>query len=283
MRSERPHSARTSPGFLHFLMSTWLSSGDVERRMPSQPNSVVSGIFSGIGKGGLRSERCRAGAVRLGPRQLAHGGDQVFEPERLHERLRRAGLAGDLEHVVIPQRLIAGHRDDLHPGKLPAHVADRLDALFLRHEDVGDDHVGWPRALQRQPLNAVHGALDFDAAALKPAQRKHPEVVAVVDDENARHVPAKGRRNADFMQSAADNPPKAVFLLRRHRGRYPGGVQSQSSVNASQAMLSQATLSQATLSHATLSQATLSQATLSQATLSQAKLSQATLFQTRVS
>src|SRR5207249_2920341 len=119
--------------------------------------------------------------------------------------------------------------------------------------------------------------------ALKPAQRKHPEVVAVVDDENARHVPGKGRRNADFMQSAADNPPKAVFLLRRHRGRYPGGVQSQSSVNASQAMLSQATLSQATLSHATLSQATLSQATLSQATLSQAKLSQATLFQTRVS
>src|SRR5207249_347877 len=98
--------------------------------------------------------------------------------------------------------------------------------------------------------------------------RKHPEVVAVVDDENARHVPGKGRRNADFMQSAADNPPKAVFLLCRHRGRYPGGVQSQSSVNASQAMLSQATLSQATLS---------------QATLSQAKLSQATLFQTRVS
>src|SRR5256885_633065 len=63
---------------------------------------------------------------------------------------------------------------------------------------------------------------------------------------------------------------------------YPGGVQSQSSVKASQAMLSQATLSQATLSQATLSQATLSQATLSQATLSQAKLSQATLSQTKV-
>src|SRR5213592_5239411 len=54
-------------------------------------------------------------------------------------------------------------------------------------------------ALQRQSLNAVRGALGFDAAALKPAQRKLPEVVAVVDDENARHVPGKGRRNADFM------------------------------------------------------------------------------------
>src|SRR5882672_221467 len=60
-------------------------------------------------------------------------------------------------------------------------------------------------------------------------------------------------------------------------------LSTQSSVNASHAMLSQATLSHATLSQATLSHATLSQATLSQATLSQAKLSQATLFQTRVS
>src|SRR6266850_1876265 len=60
-------------------------------------------------------------------------------------------------------------------------------------------------------------------------------------------------------------------------------LSTQSSVNASHAMLSQATLSHATLSQATLSHATLSQATLYQATLSQAKLSQATLFQTRVS
>src|SRR5437773_8597366 len=66
-------------------------------------------------------------------------------------------------------------------------------------------------------------------------------------------------------------------------GLGPGDFYSQSSVNASQAMLSQAMLSQAMLSHATLSQTTLSQATLSQATLSQAKLSQAALSQTRVS
>src|SRR5439155_13960595 len=35
-----------------------------------------------------------------------------------------------------------------------------------------------------------------------------PEVVVVVDNENARHVPGKGRRNADSMQSARDNPHK---------------------------------------------------------------------------
>src|SRR6266699_2931256 len=69
----------------------------------------------------------------------------------------------------------------------------------------------------------------------------------------------------------------------RAPGLGPGDFYSQSSVNASQAMLSQATLSQAMLSQATLSKAMLSQATLSHATLSQAKLSQATLFQTRVS
>src|SRR5882762_6860249 len=47
------------------------------------------------------------------------------------------------------------------------------------------------RALQRQSLNAVRGAFGFDAAALKPPLRKLPEVVAVVDDQNARHVPEK--------------------------------------------------------------------------------------------
>src|SRR5439155_23038429 len=66
-------------------------------------------------------------------------------------------------------------------------------------------------------------------------------------------------------------------------GLGPGDFYSQSSVNASQAMLSQAMLSQAMLSQAMLSQAMLSQAVLSQATPSQAKLSQAALFQSRVS
>src|SRR6266705_1045880 len=120
-------------------------------------------------------------ADRLAPGQLAHRGDQVLELERLLERLRGADLARDLEHVVIPQRLEAGHGDDLHLGKFLAQFVDRLDALLFRHEDVGDDHVGRPGALQRQPLNAVGGAFGFDAVALKPLQRKLPEVVVVVD------------------------------------------------------------------------------------------------------
>src|SRR5256885_470521 len=204
----------------------------------------------------------RFGCARLGARQLAHGGDQILELERLHERFRGAGLAGDLEHVVIPQGLVAGHRDDLHPGKLPAQVADRLDTFFLRHEDVGDDHVGRPRALQRQPLNAVRSALDFDAAALKPAQRKLPEVVAVVDDENARHVPGERKAECGFYakrrrQSTRSRRDPASPVSARGPDGYPRALQSQSSVNASQAMLSQATLSQALLSQAMLSQATL--------------------------
>src|SRR6266705_310863 len=145
-------------------------------------------------------------ADRLAPGQLAHRGDQVLELERLLERLRGADLARDLEHVVIPQRLEAGHGDDLHLGKFLAQFVDRLDAFLFRHEDIGDDHVGRPGALLRQPLNAVGGAFGFDAVALKPLQRKLPEVVVVVDDENARHVPGKGRRNADSMQTAPNNP-----------------------------------------------------------------------------
>src|SRR5258708_494335 len=93
----------------------------------------------------------------------------------------------------------------------------------------------------------------------------------------------KEGRNADFMQTARDNPHKADARIGASTEAGTRNLRSKSSVNVCQATLSQATLSQATLSQATLSQATLSHATLSQTTLSQAKLSQATLFQTRVS
>src|SRR5260221_2409197 len=93
----------------------------------------------------------------------------------------------------------------------------------------------------------------------------------------------KEGRNADFMQTARDNPHKAEARIGASTEAGTRNLWSQSTVNVSQATLSQATLSQATLSQATLSHATLSHATLSHATLSQAKLSQATLFQTRVS
>src|SRR5882762_10464113 len=94
--------------------------------------------------------------------------------------------------------------------------------------------------------------------------------------------PGKEGRNADFMQTARDNPHKAEARIGASTEAGTRNLRSQSSVYVSQATLSQATLSQATLSQATLSQTTLSHATLSQTTLSQAKLSQATLFQTRV-
>src|SRR5882762_4688471 len=80
--------------------------------------------------------------------------------------------------------------------------------------------------------------------------------------------PGKEGRNADFMQTARDNPHKAEARIGASTEAGTRNLRSQSSVYVSQA---------------TLSQATLSQATLSQTTLSQAKLSQATLFQTRVS
>src|SRR5258706_301642 len=85
--------------------------------------------------------------------------------------------------------------------------------------------------------------------------------------------PGKEGRNADFMQSARDNPHKAEARIGPSTEAGTRDLRSQSSVN----------VSQATLSHATLSHATLSQATLSQTTLSQAKLSQATLFHSKVS
>src|SRR6267378_386502 len=81
--------------------------------------------------------------------------------------------------------------------------------------------------------------------------------------------PGKEGRNADFMQSARDNPHKAEARIGASTEAGTRNLWSQSSV-----YVSQATLSQATLSHATLSQTTLSQAKLSQATLFQSRVSQ---------
>src|SRR5216117_2216942 len=73
--------------------------------------------------------------------------------------------------------------------------------------------------------SAVRGAFGFDAATLKPPQRKLPEVVAVVDDENARHVPGERKAECGFYAKRRGQST-AVALLRQHqrgyRGRYPG-------------------------------------------------------------
>src|SRR6266851_7784130 len=193
---------------------------NVAQNCSRQARQVKRGRTSGS------SQAARLDSARLAPAQLAHRGDQVFEVERLHERLHRAGLARDLEQVVIPQRFVAGHGDDLHLGKLPAQVADGLDALLFRHEDVGDDYVGRPRTLQLQSLNAVGGAFGFDAVVLKPPQRELPEVVVVVDDENVRHVPEKeGGMRILCHPLVASGIRAAPALFRRHqrerRGRYP--------------------------------------------------------------
>src|SRR6267142_6357853 len=126
--------------------------------------------------------------------ELAHGGDELLELERLLERLDCANLARDLKHVELHPRVAPAHGDDLRFRKLPAQVVDRLDAFHFRHEDVRHDHVGRPGALQRQSLGAIGGAVGFDAAAAEPAQRERPEVLVVLDDKNAHDVLVEGVR-----------------------------------------------------------------------------------------
>src|SRR5213078_3890294 len=61
------------------------------------------------------------------------------------------------------------------------------------------------------------------AAALKPPQRKLPEVVAVVDDENARHVPGERKAECGFYAKRRGQST-AVALLRQHQREYRGWI-----------------------------------------------------------
>src|SRR6267154_465942 len=71
--------------------------------------------------------------------------------------------------------------------------------------------------------------------------------------------PGKEGRNADFMQTARDNPHKAEARIGASTEAGARNLRSQSSVYVSQATLSHATLSQAKLSQATLFHSRVSQ------------------------
>src|SRR5262249_1296994 len=72
---------------------------------------------------------------------------------------------------------------DRHVRKLGTQLPDGLDAVLLRHEDVGDDEIGRLRALHLERLVTVAGVGDGETLALEQPAERVTHVSGVVDDE----------------------------------------------------------------------------------------------------
>src|SRR6185312_3821105 len=62
--------------------------------------------------------------------------------KRFGETIVGAQLECEIEKSIRPEPAAAGNGDDRNPRKALFGFADGLDALAVRHDDIGDDHRG---------------------------------------------------------------------------------------------------------------------------------------------
>src|SRR5713226_10650348 len=112
---------------------------------------------------------------------------QILALEGLGQYLVGADAERHLEKIGIADAATARHRDDRYFNVAGANLHDRLEALFIGHDDVSNDQLRC-RALEgAQALLAVGRADDLMAVALKNYLNSEADGVVVVDYQNARH------------------------------------------------------------------------------------------------
>src|SRR5918911_1056205 len=111
-------------------------------------------------------------------------GDQRDEVVEL-DRFLRDGNRAQLHRPVQVLFLDRAHRDDGNALDAPVrtHEADQVEAVDLRHIDVGDDEVGALRDGSQVSLFAVRRGDDFEALHLEQHRQRHLRVGVVLDEQ----------------------------------------------------------------------------------------------------
>ena len=156
-----------------------------------------------------RGPRGRDRSARA-PEPRGEPGGGPIGPETLHTGHELVGVEG-LHHVVVgthlPRavdvRLVRLRRDHDHDRarqlRIRAQAPEHLEAVNVVHDDVADDDPGPVGLRERDPLAALPGGEDREAAAPEDEGQELQEAVVVVDDEQglARwRGGAGGRRRA---------------------------------------------------------------------------------------
>src|SRR6185437_8080421 len=138
--------------------------------------------------------RMSAAAMTAAGRELSLGdrgqieagpdfGKELVGAERLCQDTIRAERADNLEEIDLAALEIAGHRQDLGRGFELADLHHRLDAVLLRHDDLGDDQIRPRVSPKPHPFDAVDGGKHMVAGALQRALDNAANAAVVVDDQ----------------------------------------------------------------------------------------------------
>src|SRR5579885_233437 len=100
----------------------------------------------------------------------------------------RAQLLGHVEDVDVVEGPAAGNGDDPRAVIDLLQRADHLAAVHPRHEDVGDDEVRMPQAVDLEGLLAVAAFDDLMPPVLQDAARHAAIEAVVVNDQNRSHI-----------------------------------------------------------------------------------------------
>src|SRR5581483_6771363 len=128
--------------------------------------------------------------------ESSHNGEQLVCAERLAQRGVRADLARHRKIILTAQATAARHGHDASVRKLALDAVDRLDAIHVRHEDVGDHDVRSALLLALQRLAAVRCYVDVKPGTLQAEGDEFANVGLVVDHEDTHVRTQVVRRSA---------------------------------------------------------------------------------------
>ncbi len=142
----------------------------------------------GLGLGGVRG--WRAGGM---PRR--HPGEHL--EQALHEdlglhRLDDESVGAEIGHQLFVAWIGVGgrvdHEGDRRQRRVGLPLAQQIEAVFDRHEQIGNAELGRPGAGLDQRFGAVRGLFDLEARAGQDGAQEVAVRLEVVDDQYAAHV-----------------------------------------------------------------------------------------------
>src|SRR5215470_19390098 len=114
-----------------------------------------------------------------------------------------SGRGDRVRFVFVGAEIAAArYRDDADVRKLVRNRLDRLHAVHLRHDDVGDDDVRLLRFQRLQAFRTAGGEPHGIAGALEHALERNPHGFFVVDDQYAFHHSTPGAVRARSVSRA---------------------------------------------------------------------------------
>src|SRR5579859_2769085 len=127
---------------------------------------------------GLRSSRqkitTRATAcLRCLRGEWRNSREQVLRLEGFREYGRRSESPRHLEEISALNPAPSGYRNDRSLGPHRAQFQDRLDALLLRHDDVGHNEIRPTLSERIQPKLSISGASDRVTLVLQYRPHRH--------------------------------------------------------------------------------------------------------------